>query len=293
MLKIKEGFRGERSITLPPASIRMMEQHPIGSALHITDIGYYPEAAHHFRSRSESISEYILIYCVKGSGWIEVSGNVKRVVADSYFVIPAGMSHSYGSDTSEPWTIYWIHFKGSLAGEFFPPSVEIKEIRPGMRSRIERRIEMFEEILTTLENGFSIENLLYSCSALHHFLGSLRYLGVYRALGGSEENDVAEAAIRYMKENIEKPLRLSDLAAFTGYSSSHFSSLFTKRTGLAPLNYFNQLRIKKACDLLDFTDLKINQLCYKIGISDSYYFSRLFAKIMGISPSEYRRIKKG
>lgn len=293
MLKIKEGFKGERSVILPPASIRMMEEHPIGRTLHITDIGYYPEAAHHFRKREEPIPQFVLIYCVKGKGWVEVDGNIRRVEPDSYFVIPACTVHSYGSDPGEPWTIYWIHFKGDLANEIFPSEVEVKEIRPGMLSRIERRIELFEEIMTTLENGYSIENLLYSCSALHHFLGSLRYLAVYRATGEAEEKDAIEAAIRYMKENIEKPLHLSELAGFTGYSSSHFSALFRKRTGFAPLNYFNQLRIKKACDLLDFTDLKINQLCYKIGISDSYYFSRLFAKIMGISPAEYRRIKKG
>ena len=50
---------------------------------------------------------------------------------------------------------------------------------------------------------------------------------------------------------------------------------------------------KQACLLLDTTDMKINQICYKIGIEDTYYFSRLFSKIMGMSPREYRKSKKG
>ena len=57
--------------------------------------------------------------------------------------------------------------------------------------------------------------------------------------------------------------------------------------------YANQLRINKACSLLDFTDLHINQICYRVGITDPYYFSRLFSRIMGMSPSAYRRVKKG
>lgn len=50
--------------------------------------------------------------------------------------------------------------------------------------------------------------------------------------------------------------------------------------------------MQQACLLLDTTDMKINQICYKIGIEDTYYFSRLFSKIMGMSPREYRKSKK-
>ena len=59
------------------------------------------------------------------------------------------------------------------------------------------------------------------------------------------------------------------------------------------MSYFNQLRIQKACELLDFTDMKINQVCFKIGIDDPYYFSRLFKQVMGCSPREYQQVKKG
>lgn len=96
-----------------------------------------------------------------------------------------------------------------------------------------------------------------------------------------------------MKENIERHLTLHDIAKSVGYSSSHFSLIFKKETGHAPLNYFNLLKIQQACFLLDTTDMKIRQICYKIGIEDAYYFSRLFNKIMGISPREYKKSQKG
>lgn len=45
-----------------------------------------------------------------------------------------------------------------------------------------------------------------------------------------------------------------------------------------------------ACELLQKTDMKVNQICHKIGIADSYYFSRLFSKTMGVSPRAYRKM---
>jgi AraC family transcriptional regulator, arabinose operon regulatory protein len=263
--------------------------------LNITDIGYYPKAWHHFRERKEPISQYVFIYCIEGSGWYRTEGHEYTVHANQYFILPAGAEHAYGADDTNPWTIYWIHFKGKLASHFAKQCVRPVEIKPGVHSRISTRIDLFEEIFHTLEMGYSHENLLFACSIFYHYLGTLRYLQQYRDAGrtDSEKNDIVTAAIHFMKENIEKKLTLQAIAEHAGYSASHFSVLFSKRTGYAPLAYFNQLKIQQACQLLDFTDMKVNQVCFKIGIEDNYYFSRLFSKIMGMSPREYKKMKKG
>ena len=91
-----------------------------------------------------------------------------------------------------------------------------------------------------------------------------------------------------MKENIENRISLQNIIDYTGYSQSHLSALFKKHTGMSPLAYFNRLKIERACQLLKDTDLKVNQICLKLGIDDQYYFSRLFSKTMGISPTAYR-----
>jgi Transcriptional regulator containing an amidase domain and an AraC-type DNA-binding HTH domain len=296
MIKKKDGFNGERAIVLPKFVVQEMENDPISSNLHITDIGYYPKAKHHFRERKEPISTYVFIYCIEGAGWYRLNNQVYHVCANQYFILPANQEHAYGADEDNPWTIYWIHFKGSLASYFASRSTKPINVKPGINSRITNRIDLFEEIVKTLEMGYNHENLLYACSIFYHYLGTLRYLNQYREAGdksNANNNDVVTAAIHIMKENIEKRLSLKDIAEYTGYSPSHFSVLFSKRTGYAPLAYFNQLKIQQACHLLDFTDMKINQVCYKIGIDDYYYFSRLFSKIMGLSPREYKKIKKG
>lgn len=295
MIKRKDGFSGERALVLPQSVIQEMEKDALSSILHITDIGYYPKAWHHFRERPEPISQFVFIYCIEGAGWFRIGDQEFTITANQYCILPSGVPHAYGSDENNPWTIYWIHFKGKLASYFASQASRPIEIKPSVQSRISNRNNLFEEIFRTLEMGYSHENLLYACSAFHYYLGSLRYLQQYREAvrNESDANDIVTAAIHYMKENLEKKLTLADLATHIGYSPSHFSVLFSKRTGYAPLTYFNQLKIQQACQLLDFTDMKINQICYKIGIEDTYYFSRLFSKVMGMSPREYKKQKKG
>lgn len=295
MIKRKDGFNGERAIILPQFIINEMEKDPYFSILHITDIGYYPKARNHFRKRDEPINQFVFIYCVEGSGWFQVNGLEYTVSSNQYFILPAGLPHTYGSSGDDPWTIYWIHFKGTFASYFSGAHRHPVEIRPGLHSRISDRIELFEGLFRTLEMGFSRENLVYACTVLHHYMGTLNYIQQYRNTVSDREDmsDIVAATIHFMKENIEKRLSLEDLSSHTGYSPSHFTTLFSQRTGYTPLAYFNQLKIQQACKLLDFTDMKINQISYKLGIEDTYYFSRLFSKTMGMSPREYKKLKKG
>lgn len=295
MVKRKDGFSGERALVVPHSIIEEMEKHPLMAPLHITDIGYYPKAEYHYRERREPITQYILIYNVEGRGWYQLDGQKYEVKSNQYFILPAGKPHAYGSYENEGWTIYWIHFKGSLAEHYAQGASKPIDILPTIDSRINTRMDLFEEIYHTLEMGYSRENLLYACSCFAHYLGTLRYLQSYRnaSYNDSISSDPIMITVHYMKENIGKKVTLQELADNLGYSASHFSAIFTQRMGNSPLNYFNQLKIQKACQLLDFTDMKINQVCFKVGIEDNFYFSRLFRKIMGMSPQAYKQMKKG
>ena len=295
MIRLKDGFSGERALVLPQMTVKMMEEDPLLSMLHITDIGYYPKAHYHFRERKEPINQYVFIYCVSGKGWYRAGGQEYAVAENQYFILPAGIPHAYASDEANPWTIYWIYFKGALASCYAEGVLHPMDVLPEKQSRISDRIRLFEEMFNTLQSGFSMENLRYVSSLFHYYLGSLRYIHSYRNANTDKvaEGDAVNESIHFMKENLEKHLALNDLAEKAGYSSSHFSMLFKKQTGYAPLAYFNLLKIQEACLMLDTTDMKINQICYKVGMEDAYYFSRLFTKLMGMSPSEYRGMKKG
>ena len=290
-MKIKEGFSGERSIILPKAILGTVEADPLASLLYITDIGYYPHAEHHYRCRTEPIEQYVFSYCIDGKGWYEVEGKRREVNANQYFILPAGVPHVYGADSGNPWTIYWIHFRGPLAPHYAAGCIDPQDVAPSADSRISTRIAMFEEIYGSLAASFTVESIRYAMASFQHYLASLRYLQQYRtAAGGRRTPDggIIEAAIHFFNENIERHLTLAEVADYVGFSSSHLSAVFRQRTGHSPLNYFNILKIRRACEMLDSTDMKLNQISFKLGIDDPYYFSRLFSKLMGVSPKAYR-----
>lgn len=295
IMKSKDEFNGERAFVLPPGCVEAMESHPLSALLHLTEIGYYPNAAYHYRSRQEPINQYVMIYCKSGSGWLEFEGYRYEVGSGSYFVLPPGQPHSYGAGGNEPWSIYWLHFKGSAANQYFIPETGPRIMKPALTARSGASIEMLDEIMNILDRGYASDNLLYCCSLLHHFLGALRFL--HRPRGdkptGDTGGDMVNAAISFMKENLDRPLQPVEIADYVGCPQSQFSHCFTQTTGQSPMMYVNQLRINKACWMLDFTDLHINQISCQVGISDPYYFSRLFSRIMGMSPRAYRRVKKG
>ncbi|HRZ97523.1 MAG TPA: AraC family transcriptional regulator [Paludibacter sp.] len=298
MAKIKSGFMGERAVVLPSPVIEEFKKSDLGSLLHITDIGFYPKASFHFRKRNkEEALQYILIYCIEGEGWFEIDHQVQKVVANQIFILPKAKAHSYGSNSKNTWTIYWIHFDGEKAAFFSEGMDKPLQISPEKDSRLDDRFKLFEEIFTALKNGYSRNNLEFSITALFYFFGSLKYLSTYRASNNSNQQqlqrDVADEAIHFMRENVRKRLTLKDMADFAGFSPSHFSVVFQNKTGYSPLNYFIHLKIQEACHYLDFSDMKINQISMMVGFEDPFYFSRIFTKIMGYSPSEYRKRKKG
>jgi AraC-like DNA-binding protein len=91
---------------------------------------------------------------------------------------------------------------------------------------------------------------------------------------------------------IPLPLLAGDDAippAFAKLSVSHFSVVFRARTGYSPIEYFNHLKVQKACQYLVFTGMSVKETAFTLGIEDQYYFSRMFSRLMGISPAVYRK----
>jgi AraC-like DNA-binding protein len=97
----------------------------------------------------------------------------------------------------------------------------------------------------------------------------------------------------FMQENIDKQINLSDLAALCGFSVSHYCMVFKKKTSRSPIDYFINLKIQKACQMLDYNNSNIKEIAARLDFEDQFYFSRAFKKIMGISPSDYRKKIKG
>ncbi|MEO7214654.1 AraC family transcriptional regulator [Mucilaginibacter sp.] len=123
-----------------------------------------------------------------------------------------------------------------------------------------------------------------------HFLTSLIYEDKFNHLDDKPvDNDTVEKTIRYMQDNINTMIRLDELSGYARLSTSHYSAIFRAKTGYSPIEYFNQLKVQKACQYISFITMSIKNIALSLGIEDQYYFTRMFTKLMGISPNEYRK----
>ena len=289
MPRIKDGFKGSRMIVLPAQTAAELAAGPVTSLLHVTDIGYYPEAEHHFRQRAEGAPQYILICCSAGRGWIECEGRTHALKAGEFFVIPKGRAHSYGADESDPWSIYWLHFAGTLAGRMAEGLDQVCSLAGG--AGFSSRIEIFEELFRSLELGCGQSRLEYATCTLFHLLGSFRHAGAFSGQGasGSAESELVARCTRFIRENIERDIHPSDICGFLGVSPTWCTTLLKRHTGMPPGKYIQHVRIQTAAHLFELTGMKVAQVCHKVGISDPYYFSRLFTRTLGITPSQDRK----
>lgn len=290
LIKKKEGFEGQRAITLPKKIITSQcESSIIIKHAYITDIGYYPKAKHHFRRRQHGIDQNIIIYCVEGSGQTEVGTTGYTIDAGDFIIIPANTPHVYSASDDKAWTIYWLHFKGRSGNAVAAALVKQLNGYKGSIGNNPRREALFEDIYGNLERGFSTENVLYANMCLWHLMASFQFDNRFDHLDEAKNNDTVGIAIDFLRTNIANTLPLKSIAQHVNLSVSHFAAVFRAKTGFSPIEYFNHLKIQTACKYLQFTEDRMKEISNNIGINDGYYFSRLFKKLMSVSPQEYRK----
>lgn len=106
---------------------------------------------------------------------------------------------------------------------------------------------------------------------------------------GLTGNSVVDAALAYMREHYHEDLTLTYIAEKVGRSPSYLSTLFTRTLGCGFADYLNCIRIERACDYFYDSQMKTYEIAFKVGFNDEKYFSNVFKRIKGKSPSEYRK----
>lgn len=292
-MRKKDGFESEKLLVLPEPLLRECAENPLTNKLYATDIGYFPYAKYHYRERLQGSDSYILIFCVHGEGWAKAgSGDVQPIGKYDVLVLPPRMAHVYGASDDDPWSIYWVHVQGELAPYYYR-QLPLSEHRVHIAASDALRLtELFERSYAHLaEKSYSLSHRIYANLLLQEMIGII----MMQSPDARERtlDDYVERAIALMRERLTSKLTIGQLAEAVNLSRSHFLAVFKRMTGISPMRYFHQLKIRQACTYLDLTDWPVKKIAGKLGYRDALYFSRAFKKEMGCSPSHYRERPKG
>lgn len=113
---------------------------------------------------------------------------------------------------------------------------------------------------------------------------------VEKGHGEKSEHLSVKAAQEYISEHLTEDLSLKLVAEKVGVSTAYLSTLFGQHLGCGFIDYLNKTRIEYACKYMQDGGMKIYEIAFQAGFHDEKYFSRVFKKVMGQSPSEYRRM---
>lgn len=282
--KLEEGFSGERLYRLPTEVFVDFMEHPLVKRLYLTDVGLYPKAYHHYMERKEGCVENIFFYCIDGEGSICVNDKKYKLQAKQAFCIPSNQKHCYYAEEENPWSILWVHFRGDDV-QYYPLD-SYKVISFGSSHATNRMLYLFDLLFHVLDEPYSLGNFAYMAQVLSLILSETYMKECQDNLPG--QNIHVSNIIHYMNEHLEENLTLNDLVTRFGLSKSYLNAIFHKYTKLSPIDLFVTLKMTEACKLLKSTDMYIYEVSHAVGYTDQYYFSRIFKKIVGVSPTEYK-----
>lgn len=287
-----DGFESEKLFILSEYMRKELTNHPLTCRLFITDIGYFPKAQFHYRDRPKGGDTAIFIYCTDGEGWVEINQEEQiKIERKNLIVIPAGTPHRYGSDNNNPWSIYWFHLKGEDVFEFLRSFPLTKRTVHIPVSGFLKFVEWFDFCYGLVtDKPFSVPDHIHIAQTTRQLLSSI---GMIASRTDHKSEAYLEHAINFMSEHIGESLKLEVIASHIGLSKQHVIYIFNQCTGMPPIEFFLRMKMQRASQMLDLSTLSVKEVGAIFGFQDPYYFSRMFKKIMGSSPSHYRSIKKG
>ena len=279
-----DGFRDEKYMIVPTESFAEYMAHPLIRAAYLTDVGFFPKAKEHYREREDGADQYILIYCTEGKGIIEVEDQIYRLEKSDAFCIPRNVRHKYYADEKDPWSILWVHFKGENTNYF--PLEERKIVHINSRHSDNRMMVLFNLLFRVLERNYTIGNFIYISQVLSLILSEIYFRE--KVDESSVQDRHVTMVIRYMYQHLRENLTLEEISEEVQLSKSYLNAVFKAQTGKSPVEFFIHLKMQEACKLLKSTDYYIYEVSSELGYTDQYYFSRIFKKVVGVSPKDYK-----
>ncbi len=217
-------------------------------------------------------------------------GNEKKELSAGRFIIrPPHEQYRYLSYESAPEIgYYWVHFSGSEAERLISSlGIETNKIY----DIEERYFSRIKDIFVTIFRELMLKRTGYTEMILSLFTSVMVKLGRgIRPSSPELPSKRLEDSIKYIHTHYTEKISIARLASSAHLSVSRFRELFASVFGESPSGYITSLRINRAKEILTTTDLTVTETAELCGYADVLYFSRIFSKKTGLSPTSYRKL---
>lgn len=241
-------------------------------------------------SRPKGRKDYQLLYIAAGQGHFFINGEECVVTAGNIVVYLPGQPQEYVYYKDDKTDVYWVHFTGS----------DVERIIDYYNIRLSENIIyigtspdyqwLFGQIIQEMQLCRPRFEELISLLLRNIFILISRNIISEKGFSNSSEKEI-EYAMHYFRNNYNTDINVEEYALSRGMSASSFFQNFKQITGLSPLQFIVRLRLSNAQNLLENSNLTIAEISNDVGYENPLYFSRIFHKHIGVSPSEYRKMR--
>ena len=233
--------------------------------------------------REEGLTSHQIMFTTGGSGVLKAGGKTYPQTKGVCTFIPPAVPHEYYPENGD-WQTSWVVFRGDALPQImqkmgFAGIMSSKPVDTGALAHI------FSAMFTLAGEYTKAEK----CSELlYTYILEARRLQLDTA---DTANDHIGKAAAFMEREFRRDLPLSEIAGAAGLSEQHFCRVFRKVTGMTPIEFLTRKRIAEAKTLLSDTDMPVAAVGKAVGFSDRSYFTSVFRKYEGFSPTEYKKFK--
>ena len=238
--------------------------------------------------------EFEIVYCISGSFEVLHNGNRRKVDEGDIILVNSMTAHSF--TVKKPVEIFWVEFGPIFLKENFKILSEL-DFNDFLLNDKTSDLYMslcgyFDEIIEENDKNKPsselkvIKNLYGICVALIDSFSNVGKTSVEKC------SQAIEKSIEMIYHNFAENLTVAKAAEEVGYGVANFCKLFKKTTGMGFHEYLNNYRVKTACHLLLQTEFDIGKVSETVGFNETKTFCRVFKKIIGVSPGQYRSRNK-
>lgn len=240
-----------------------------------------------FKIDRQSFRNNVLMYVLKGVFYVEQKG-IRRLVAGDLVVMRLSEPHKYYTSSSDVATILWMHFgcasnpelMNYIESEVGLPYVTRDE---SIRKNIETCLEASKENSIHREYIYSTmtyKSLLSLCDQINNRSDRVDL---------SAKSEFIMKINAYIESHMDDKPVLGDIANACGISKYHFTKLFKLYLGQSPIHYYYKIKIERSKGRLSYTGESIGSIAVNMGFDNQSHFSKVFKRIVGMSPNAYRK----